>query len=60
MADKEAPRPAADPWTDSVDQQERKGKRREIDEKRKLQGEKNARRRDDKEQKAEKKQGRTG
>ena len=60
MADKRTPRQTDDPWTDSVNQQEQQGKHRETHEKKKLQSEKNARRRDDKDQKAERNQGQAG
>jgi len=60
MAEKSTPRQTADPWDDSVNQQERQGKLRETHEKKRFQSEKNARRRDDKERKAERKQEQAG
>jgi hypothetical protein len=57
MADKKTPRQTADPWTASVNQKEQQGKLRENHGTKKLQSEKDARRRDDKSQQPERKQG---
>ncbi|MBZ5640099.1 MAG: hypothetical protein LAO51_15230 [Acidobacteriia bacterium] len=57
MADKRTPRQTADPWTASVNQKEQQGKVRETHETKKLESEKDARRRDDKSQQPERKQG---
>jgi hypothetical protein len=47
MADKTTPRRTADPWADSVRHKEQQGKLRESHDTKKLQSEKDARRRDD-------------
>ena len=48
MAAKTTPGQTADPWTDSVNKKEQQGKQREAHDTKKLQSEKEARRRDDK------------
>jgi hypothetical protein len=57
MADTRTPRRTPDPWTDSVNQKEQQGKLRETHGAKKLRSEKDARRRDDKSQQAEREGG---
>ena len=50
MTDKRTPRTTPDPWTKSVHQKEQQGKARETHDTKKLQNEKDSRRRDDQEE----------